>query len=49
VHVVDSSPANVFDRAALNAVKRWHYQPWTVNGTPQEIHVQQTLRFDPPP
>ncbi len=40
-----AEPAGVFDRAALDAVKRWRYQPRVVNGTVVDQRVELRLRF----
>lgn len=40
--VVQSTPVRVFDREALNAVKRWRFEPLTA-----PITTRRTLAFDP--
>jgi protein TonB len=40
-----SDPMGVFDRAALNAVARWHYEPRVVNGTVVDQRVAARVRF----
>ena len=40
-----AEPAGVFDRAALNAVARWRYEPRVVNGAVVEQRVSARLRF----
>lgn len=40
-----AEPANTFDRAALDAVKRWRYEPRVVNGAVVEQRVETRLRF----
>ena len=40
-----SEPAGTFDRAALDAVKRWRYEPRVVNGAVVEQRVETRLRF----
>lgn len=40
-----AQPAGVFDRAALNAVARWRYEPRVVNGSVVEQRVSARLRF----
>ncbi len=44
--VVDSSPKNVFDAAALKAIARWRYNPRIEDGVPVErVGVQTIIRF----
>lgn len=40
-----TEPANTFDRAALDAVKRWRYEPRVLNGAVVEQRVETRLRF----
>jgi len=40
-----SEPAGVFDRSAMDAVKRWRYEPRVVNGAAVEQRVETRLRF----
>jgi protein TonB len=47
VRVVKSTPPGVFDRAAIDAVTRWRYQPVLINGNPMEVTKQQSIHFDP--
>jgi protein TonB len=45
--VLEARPAFVFDRAALDAVRRWRYNPKLVNGVPvARPGVQVRLRFE---
>jgi protein TonB len=47
VVVVDSSPKNVFDEAALKAVARWRYNPKVEGGVPVErIGMRTLIRFE---
>lgn len=48
VRVVEATPPGVFDKAAVTAIKRWHYEPVTVNGAPVEIPVRTSIRFELP-
>ena len=48
VHVVEATPPGVFDRAAISAVKRWHYEPMTSDGAPVEVPVRTSIRFELP-
>jgi len=43
--VVDSRPRGVFESAALNAVRSWHWQPRLVDGTPVTQTVVQRIDF----
>ncbi len=44
--VVDSSPKNVFDAAALKSIARWRYNPRVEDGVPVErVGVQTIIRF----
>ncbi len=40
-----AEPADTFDRAAIDAVKRWRYEPRVVNGAVVEQRVETRLRF----
>ena len=45
--VIKASPPNVFDRAALQALKKWKYKPKVEGGEPQEqTGVQVKLTFE---
>lgn len=47
VTVVDSSPPNVFDEAAVEAVSRWRYNPEVEGAVAVDrVGVQTLLRFD---
>lgn len=43
--VIDASPTQMFDQAALEAVRRWKFKPAYRNGEPAEQRVRQTIRF----
>ncbi|HEX4619688.1 MAG TPA: energy transducer TonB, partial [Steroidobacteraceae bacterium] len=45
VQVVQSTPAGVFDRAAISAVKRWRYNPVIVNGNAVDVPTRTLVRF----
>jgi protein TonB len=45
VKVVDAQPRHVFDRAAIDAVSRWKYQPATQDGTPVASTKRQRIEF----
>jgi protein TonB len=38
----------VFARAAIDAVKQWHFQPYTMNGRPVSTVTSLTVAFKPP-
>jgi len=45
VSIVQSTPPEIFDRAAIDAVRRWRYEPRTVDGKPTETQLQVKLQF----
>jgi periplasmic protein TonB len=47
VIVVDSSPSNIFDKASVEAVSRWRYNPKVEGAVAVDrVGVQTLLRFD---
>ncbi len=44
-HVIDSQPARVFDRAALDAVARWSFSPALRNGQAVESTMRRRIEF----
>lgn len=42
---VVSSPDDSLSAAALDAVRQWRYEPYTVNGEPMEIHTRINVGF----
>lgn len=48
VRVIEATPPGVFDKSAIAAVKRWHYDPVNVNGSPVEVPVRTSIRFELP-
>lgn len=45
--IVEGQPARVFDRAALNAVKRYKYKPRVINGEAVPVNrVRQRITFE---
>ncbi len=45
VLVLDAVPSEIFNRSAVAAVRRWKYDPKTINGVPVESHQQLRLQF----
>ncbi|HYB33196.1 MAG TPA: TonB family protein [Steroidobacteraceae bacterium] len=45
VAVVGAQPAGVFEKASLDAVRRWHYQPIVRDGQPVSQSARVRLRF----
>ncbi|HMP90278.1 MAG TPA: energy transducer TonB [Kiritimatiellia bacterium] len=45
VRVVDSHPPGIFDQAALQAVRRWQFQPGIRQGMAVTTRVEQRLSF----
>ncbi|HTV51376.1 MAG TPA: TonB family protein [Steroidobacteraceae bacterium] len=48
VHVTDSRPKGIFDRAAMNAVIRWRFEPLLIDGVPTAVPAHETIRFEAP-
>jgi len=46
VGILDSSPREVFDEAAIEAIERWRFEPPTENGLPVSRRVAVRLSFD---
>lgn len=45
--VIESKPKNIFDRAAINAAKRFKYKPKVVDGKAQQVTgVRNIIRFE---
>jgi TonB family protein len=45
ITVTSAVPSDIFNRAAIAAVRRWKYEPKTVNGVAVEAHQQLRLQF----
>lgn len=45
VRVLSAQPANVFDRAALDAIRSWRYKPVKFRGRPVAVPVRTLIRF----
>ncbi|MBN8739961.1 MAG: hypothetical protein BGP24_23630 [Lysobacterales bacterium 69-70] len=43
--VLDADPPRTFDRAALDAVQRWNFNPALRNGTPVEATIRRRIEF----
>lgn len=48
IQIESAEPAKVFDAAAIAAVKRWRYEPLTIDGVPTDVPVRLAIRFTPP-
>jgi len=48
VQVTESTPPRMFDRAAIDAIRRWRYRPVKYNGQPVEVPVRTRIRFELP-
>jgi TonB family protein len=48
IHVIEATPAGVFEQAAINSVKHWRYAPVMVNGAAVEVPVRTRVRFELP-
>ncbi|HET6656233.1 MAG TPA: TonB family protein [Gammaproteobacteria bacterium] len=49
IRIMTQSAPEAFQAATRDAVKRWRFQPTTVDGDPRAQRVTQTVRFTPPP
>jgi protein TonB len=47
VTVISGNP--LLTTAAVDAVKRWKYEPFELNGNPLEVENTITFNFQPPP
>ena len=48
IRVLEASPPQVFDQAAINAIRHWRYAPMVVNGAAVEVPVKTRMRFELP-
>jgi protein TonB len=46
IRILGAEPEGVFDRAALNAVKRWRFEPYSVDGEATATESGVRLRFE---
>ena len=44
--ITDAEPADVFDAAAITAVRQWRFKPRVANGRAVAVRSSVTLRFD---
>lgn len=43
--VIDAEPANIFNKEALRAIKKWKFKPRVVDGEPQARRATQEIEF----
>jgi TonB family protein len=48
VRVIASTPPKLFDRAAVNAVSRWRYEPVVIDNVPTQMPWRIVMRFQAP-
>jgi len=46
--VIESTPANIFDHAAVSAVSHWRFEPVVINNVPTEVPTRTAIRFELP-
>ncbi len=44
--ILESSPSEIFDTAALNAVRAWRFNPAMYKGKPVKMWAKQKIRFE---
>lgn len=42
---VDASPGPEFDKAAIDAIKKWTFEPAKLNGQPVAVLINVTIEF----
>ena len=47
VSVIQAMPVEVFDKAAIAAVRKWKYDPRFVDGLPSKANLKVRLQFAP--
>lgn len=46
LQVLESSPSGIFDNAALQGVRSWHFEPAKYQGEAVKVWAKQKIRFD---
>ncbi|MBL8496256.1 energy transducer TonB [Nitrosomonas sp. JL21] len=46
VQVLESSPSGIFDAAALQGIRAWHFEPAKYKGDAVRVWAKQRIRFD---
>ncbi|MBS0300489.1 MAG: energy transducer TonB [Proteobacteria bacterium] len=46
VQVLESSPSGIFDAAALQGIRSWHFEPAKYKGETVRVWAKQKIRFD---
>jgi periplasmic protein TonB len=46
--VRSSSPEEIFDEAAVRALRQWRYEPPLKDGQPTAVRTMVRLKFEPP-
>lgn len=46
LHVLDAKPPGLFERAVMQCVTKWRYNPGTVEGVPVRARMETTIRFE---
>lgn len=46
VQVLESSPSGIFDAAALQGIRAWHFEPAKYKGDTVRVWAKQRIRFD---
>ncbi len=46
VRIINASPPGVFDRAAINSIMYWRFEPKRQDGHPIEVLARQRIEFD---
>lgn len=43
IQVIDASPKRIFNRAAIDALRKWRYKPQMRDGKPEDLHNQEVV------